>query len=166
MKYDTELKKSLAKFNRLKTIATREIAFLKAELKQLGEFVKLYARRANEEMKAQVSKIKAFLEDFTDQTIKNEVQISETKDDQLKLQTEIINKNRQIDTLRSQLSDRETNESASLQSQREALNKQKSEFKRMIALLKQEMQQRYTKQFVSLKENVKALQDNFNMQMN
>ena len=80
-KYDAELKKSNAKFNRLKTIAQREIAFLKAELKQLGEFVKLYARRANEEMKAQVSKVKAFLDEFTEQSIRNEVQISETKDD-------------------------------------------------------------------------------------
>lgn len=71
--------------NRVKSMALREIGFLKEELKQLGEFVKLYARRANEELKGQGIKVNSALEQFSNLEIKTEVQISETRDDRERL---------------------------------------------------------------------------------
>jgi hypothetical protein len=43
----------------------------------------------------------------------------------------------------------------------ETSERQKGEFKQMVTLVKQELKERYTKQFLLLRDNATALKDNF-----
>jgi len=79
--------------------------------------------------------------------------MSETKDDKHKLLSDLEDAKREIEKLKAEL--------ASKNEDSEASEREKGEFKQMVTLVKQELKERYTKQFLLLKDNATALKDNF-----